>query len=311
MDISQARAEAQKLAKAREFARARALLESALLTAPNDADMRLQLALTCRAQGDLAAALKALDATLALNPYEFLALLAKGEVLEQMGDRARAAESYRAALKTAPTQPAAIFLPKLEHARAVIAAEEDALNAHLKSSVAALRADFSSEDLRRFDECLDIFSGKAKPFVQEPAFLTFPRLPAEPFLNDSHFPWMAQLEAETEAIRAEALAVMREDWGVFHPYIQKEPGAPVNQWAELNYNPAWSTYDLWKDGAKIEANCARCPQTSAILERIPMADQPGYAPTAVFSVLQPHTRIPPHTGSSNTRVLLHLPLIVP
>ncbi|MDE2488948.1 MAG: aspartyl/asparaginyl beta-hydroxylase domain-containing protein, partial [Alphaproteobacteria bacterium] len=28
-------------------------------------------------------------------------------------------------------------------------------------------------------------------------------------------------------------------------------------------------------------------------------------------VLQPRTRIPPHTGVSNTRLVLHLPLIVP
>jgi aspartate beta-hydroxylase len=28
-------------------------------------------------------------------------------------------------------------------------------------------------------------------------------------------------------------------------------------------------------------------------------------------VLSPHTRIPPHTGVANTRLVLHLPLIVP
>jgi aspartyl/asparaginyl beta-hydroxylase (cupin superfamily) len=30
-----------------------------------------------------------------------------------------------------------------------------------------------------------------------------------------------------------------------------------------------------------------------------------------FSQLEPHTRIPPHTGSTNTRLLVHLPLILP
>ena len=42
-----------------------------------------------------------------------------------------------------------------------------------------------------------------------------------------------------------------------------------------------------------------------------MADQPGFAPTAVFSALAPHTRIPPHTGSTNARLLVHLPLVLP
>ena len=31
----------------------------------------------------------------------------------------------------------------------------------------------------------------------------------------------------------------------------------------------------------------------------------------MFSVLQPATRIPPHTGVSNTRLVVHLPLIIP
>jgi aspartyl/asparaginyl beta-hydroxylase (cupin superfamily) len=31
----------------------------------------------------------------------------------------------------------------------------------------------------------------------------------------------------------------------------------------------------------------------------------------MFSILEPHTRIPPHTGSSNVRATVHLPLVVP
>jgi aspartyl/asparaginyl beta-hydroxylase (cupin superfamily) len=31
----------------------------------------------------------------------------------------------------------------------------------------------------------------------------------------------------------------------------------------------------------------------------------------MFSILRPRTRIPPHTGVANTRLVLHLPLIVP
>jgi aspartyl/asparaginyl beta-hydroxylase (cupin superfamily) len=31
----------------------------------------------------------------------------------------------------------------------------------------------------------------------------------------------------------------------------------------------------------------------------------------MFSILQPRTRIPPHTGSSNIRTTIHLPLVVP
>ena len=38
---------------------------------------------------------------------------------------------------------------------------------------------------------------------------------------------------------------------------------------------------------------------------------PGKAPTAFFSILRPHAHIPPHTGVTNTRAIIHLPLVIP
>ena len=61
----------------------------------------------------------------------------------------------------------------------------------------------------------------------------------------------------------------------------------------------------------ISGSVARPAQTAALLESLPMCRQDGMAPTAVFSALQPHTHIPAHTGSSNVRLLTHLPLILP
>ena len=61
----------------------------------------------------------------------------------------------------------------------------------------------------------------------------------------------------------------------------------------------------------IPAAAARCPATAAALAHVPQAELPGRAPTAFFSILKPRTRIPPHTGVSNTRTIVHLPLIVP
>jgi aspartyl/asparaginyl beta-hydroxylase (cupin superfamily) len=56
---------------------------------------------------------------------------------------------------------------------------------------------------------------------------------------------------------------------------------------------------------------ARCPRTAALLEAAPLADVPGQAPTAFFSMLQPRTRIPPHTGVTNARLVCHVPLVIP
>jgi aspartate beta-hydroxylase len=147
--------------------------------------------------------------------------------------------------------------------------------------------------------------------MQDPVLLYYPRLPPIPFYDRAHFPWLGELEAATDTIRAELGVVMREDQAKFAPYIQYKPGDPVNQWTELNHSTAWSTFFLWRDGVRQDANCARCPNTTALLERLPLAHQRGYGPTAMFSVLAPNTHIPPHTGSANTRLICHLPLILP
>ena len=119
------------------------------------------------------------------------------------------------------------------------------------------------------------------------------------------------LRPQPRLIQQELEVALQDGRSALEPYIQYPPGAPVNQWAKLNHSPAWSSYFLWRDGEKQSANCARCPQTTALLDSLPLAQMPGYAPTAMFSVLSPHTHIPPHTGSANTRLIVHLPLVLP
>lgn len=68
---------------------------------------------------------------------------------------------------------------------------------------------------------------------------------------------------------------------------------------------------LWEYGRPNPAVLDRCPNTAAALAHVPQSSIPGRAPTAFFSILKPRTRIPPHTGVTNTRAIVHLPLIVP
>jgi aspartyl/asparaginyl beta-hydroxylase (cupin superfamily) len=280
---------------------------------PKDPAIKLQKAAALRAQGRLADALAALDDALALDPYLFMALLSKGWVLEKLGRPRVAADAYRAALKIAPPEdrlPAGLKAP-LARAREAVREDADALEAHLRAATQDARARHASEPLARFDESLRIFSGKARAYVSEPALLNYPRLPAEPFHDRGRFPWLPELEAATDVIKEELLVLLREDLEEFNPYIQYPPGVPVNQWVELNHSPRWNSYFLWRDGEKIETHCARCPRTAEVLEGLPLLDQPGFGPTVVFSALAPRTHIPPHNGSANTRLLVHLPLILP
>ena len=76
-------------------------------------------------------------------------------------------------------------------------------------------------------------------------------------------------------------------------------------------NPSWSAFYLWKDGALVPENAARCPNTVAALEDVPLNRLPQRSPSVLFSLLKPHAHIPPHNGLVNTRLICHLPLIVP
>jgi aspartyl/asparaginyl beta-hydroxylase (cupin superfamily) len=58
-------------------------------------------------------------------------------------------------------------------------------------------------------------------------------------------------------------------------------------------------------GQKLLGNCALCPRTTEIVERIPNLT------TAGFSWLEPGTHIKPHVGYSEAVYLSHLGLVVP
>ena len=105
---------------------------------------------------------------------------------------------------------------------------------------------------------------------------------------------------------------MREDHKGIKPYINYPEGAPVNQWVELNHSPRWSVFALWQDGARDRGQLRALPaKRLEAMNAVPLADIPNFAPTVLFSLLAPKTTIPAHTGDTNARLIVHLPLIVP
>ena len=75
--------------------------------------------------------------------------------------------------------------------------------------------------------------------------------------------------------------------------------------------PAWDAFFFYRHGERYDDNHKRCPRTSAIVEALPLVRIRAHAPEICFSVLAPGTHILPHHGVTNTRVVTHLPLIVP
>jgi aspartyl/asparaginyl beta-hydroxylase (cupin superfamily) len=141
--------------------------------------------------------------------------------------------------------------------------------------------------------------------------LHYPFLPADEYFDREHFPWIGDLEAATASVRQEVQAIMAMPASVLAPYVAMPAGTPDNKWSALDHSLDWSALHLWKDGQRIDDACALAPRTAELLERLPMCRIQGRAPTAFFSILKAGKHIPPHTGVTNTRAIIHLGLVVP
>ena len=162
----------------------------------------------------------------------------------------------------------------------------------------------------RFQESIDILLEEKQVYFQQPSAYFFPGLPQIQFYEREEFAWVAAVEAATGAMRDELEAALQED-GLFRPYLQSRQDRPSYDFHGLLDNPAWSTLYLWENGGPVEKNVARCPRTFAAMQDVPLPHITTRAPSILFSLLKPGARIAAHNGMINTRLICHLPLIVP
>ena len=292
---------------------ATALLERAIRADGNAPELWMNLAKAHRLGDNDAAERAALDAALRLDQRHFMALVRLAELHERRGETGPAMERWTHVLAMS-----AMFerrTPALDalfaHASAFVAEQRGRFAADIEQALAEVRGEVGGAERRRFDACLDHALGRRVIYANECAGTHFPFLPAVEFFDEALFPWLAELEAETSVIRAELEGMLADGGAGITPYVTMAPGTPVNKWTPLDGKLDWGAMHLWRNGVRQDEACARAPRTAAILDRMPMADMPGRTPTAFFSILKPHTHLPAHTGVSNTRAIVHLPLIVP
>lgn len=272
----------------------------------------INLALACKQRADGKGEEAALFKALSLDPYDFMALLLRGNLQERQAKASQAASSYGAAAALAPPRERlnADLQAALDHATAYLERYNRSLAAFLDEQLEPHVRACGAAALDRFKLSVDILVGRKRRFDPQPMRYFLPQLPVVEFFERADFPWLDAVEAAWEPIRDEFLAVLRADDG-FVPYISYGADQPVAQWAELNHSPRWSAFHLVKEGQRVAGNADRCPVTMGVWEQTPWPDQPGRTPVAMYSLLKPRTRIPPHVGASNCRLVTHLPLIVP
>ena len=290
---------------------ARAAFEEIVAAGQADASIFLALAYSCRSMEDADAAMRAIDKVLSAEPQNLRALIFKADQLNAAGDTRGASAYYRAAVNSAPPNDSvpADLRDQVLHAKSMCDHYAVQFEKVLMDKLGEHGLDESASS-QRFRQSLDILVGKKARYFQEPRVYFFPELPQIQFFDRNSFPWLDDVEAQTSVIRAELLEILKTD-AAFEPYVKGDPARPTgNQGGMLN-NPDWSAFYLWKNGEEVSENVARCPNTMKALAKVPLARVNNRSPSILFSLLRPGARIPPHHGFVNTRLICHLPLIVP
>jgi aspartate beta-hydroxylase len=296
-----------------EPAKARQLFERATQADPGHPSLWSNLAASLNALGLPQEEMEAIERALALKPRHLASLLQKAALIEARGDPRNAARTYRNALATLPpgTTPPPSVSAAVERARAAVRSDDAALARALEERLAAIRERHGGGPYRRVERCMDLLTGKRSRYTPQPTFMYFPEIPAVEFFERGDFPWLDAVESATENIRAELTTVLVSDREGLEPYIAYPEGVPLDRWKELNKSRRWSAYFLWNQSVAQPAHLARCPHTAQALKGAPLCDVAARGPTAFFSILDAGTHIPPHCGVTNTRLTVHLPLIVP
>lgn len=263
-------------------------------------------------------ALQALARAVTLKPDFGLAWLHLGNVLEQAGKLEPALASYQSAfdasedLESLPLRPGApsLLASMVTNAKKALRKKYMALH---QQDMSKIEGQYSAAALARVRQCLALQHGEAEPeyahALHRPESIYFPGLAPNAWFERSAFDWMEDFESHWQTILQEFEALGHSQ-PKFSPYVGAGSGVPEAM-KNLAGSHDWDAFHLFMGGKPNEDNCALCPHTFGLLERLPLARLAGLAPEAFFSILRPGAHIRPHHGIANAKLAVHLPLVVP
>jgi aspartyl/asparaginyl beta-hydroxylase (cupin superfamily)/Tfp pilus assembly protein PilF len=280
---------------------------------PGELSHWINLAAAHRILGDADRERTALEQALAIDQTDLLALIRLAELHQRLGEETLAAKRWTAvlALSSSIADPSPEFAEILGHAKRYVGERQQALAGAVATALADELAQASARDRRRMQTAADAWLGRRAIYANHCEGLHYPFLPADEFFDAEHFPWLGELEAATPVILAELQAILADPEPGLTPYISLPPGVPASKWSTLDRSLDWGAFHLWKEGARFDDACARAPRTAELVESLPICRIDGRAPNVFFSILKAGSHIPPHTGVTNVRGVVHLPLIVP
>jgi aspartate beta-hydroxylase len=296
-----------------DFKGAAKAFEIAVAADPQSGALLRNLASAHRGIGDDEAELKALERALDIDRRDLIAWMRKAELHQRRNEKGAAFEAWNAALQLAePLRPwSGPMAEALERGQTFAMEGRQVIQGYVTTALAPMQSKLNENERRRVGAFMELATGQRRIYVNQCHGLCYPFLPADEFFDEGHFPWFGDLAAKTDAIRNELLEILKDPGEALRPYVKMEAGIGENKWSGLDHSLDWGAIFLWEYGQPNLPVIDRCPVTASALEALPRSQIPGRAPSAFFSMLKPHTRIPPHTGVTNTRAIIHLPLIVP
>ncbi len=302
------------------YAEAAAGYERCIALMPREPAFHFNLGTAREKQGELARAVDAYLEAWRLNPKDARLALFAGAALEAVGRHEDAAvlfslgDDIDLAVRRAKDRPDVD--PEIRRRSATA---DRVMRKHFTRLHAAAVSAFEREaaagcgpvDVARVRDAIWVQTHD-RPFeyrtqYQRPSLFYMQDLPATPIVRRERLPWAAALEARTAELRDEYLAAVAA--GAAHaPYVDAATRGPI--WQELRGKLDWSSLHLYKVGAETPL-VRRFPKTLAALEAADLVRLHDRPVELLFSRLRPGAHIPPHFGTENQRITVHLPLIVP
>lgn len=305
-----------------EFTAAQRDLEHAARLNPTEPEIWKNVGIVHLAQRHSGDALDAFDRALGIEPVHFAARLHRGAALEQLGRIDEATTAYFGAVVTAQnrgkwrndmTTPPGLR-PAVKHAIEFIAVHRKRI---LMDLLQPLREQYGAVSLARVERGLEIYLGDRPASYPDPRqyckFFYVPGLSAQPYYPRDLFPWHAELEKHTDTIREELRGILDQPIGV-EPFLGTNDNRLLKEQKLLDGTRGeaqWNSFFFHRHGEVFEQNARRCPRTTEILDSLPLVHIRGHAPEVLFSILTPGSHILKHHGVTNTRLVTHLPLIIP
>ncbi|MEO0881836.1 MAG: aspartyl/asparaginyl beta-hydroxylase domain-containing protein [Pseudomonadota bacterium] len=279
----------------------------------DDPRVLMGLAIAAKGLGDHQGSLNAIDRFIRVDhDQQPIALVMRGDALKGLGKQRQAIAAYMSAIQAVPpnAQLDARTISELKRAQQECSSAANIYESWLRNHVQTALGGDAVRHGSRGALTLDLIFGKQQVYQQQPQRFYFPELPPRQFYEASEFDWAEAVQAASDDIKAE-FAVLSGDEHRFGAYVSADGREPHLRQHALTGSRDWSAIHLVRNGDRIEDNLASCPKTMTALGHAPVPEVQGQSPSILFSRLVPGAHIPPHTGLTNTRLICHLPIVLP